>query len=271
MKPAPTPPYFKRTVASLAALILSSLGAAALAKDMPLRRQAVVELFTSQGCSSCPPADHLLGELARDPNVIALTLPVDYWDYLGWKDTLAKPAFSERQRGYAEAQKDKQVYTPQIVVDGHLTCIGSGRQEVAERIDTSLKRSEAAASLDVNVGNSSIDIAVTPQEENAASRSVRATLWLIPVRTTTTVAITRGENSGKTSSYSNVAQDFIKLGEWQGGKVHYQADTAAVRDNLPDGYVVILQEAVISESGGTIPGPILAATKIDAIPDSGSD
>lgn len=97
-------------------------------------------------------------------------------------------------------RRTKQVYTPQIVVDGHLTCIGSRRQEVAERIDTSLKRSEAAASLEVNVGNSSIDVVVMPQEGNAASRSARATLWLIPVRTTTTVAITRGENSGKTSS-----------------------------------------------------------------------
>lgn len=256
MKIAPTPRCLKLAAASLMVLVFSSLGVAAFAKDVPLRRQAVVELFTSQGCSSCPPADHLLGELARDPNVIALTLPVDYWDYLGWKDTLAKPAFSARQRGYAEAQNDKQVYTPQIMVDGYLNCIGSREQEVVERIAKSLS-SAAAAAIEVKVGDSSIGVVVTPPEETA-SKPMHATLWLIPVRKTVTVTITRGENSGRTSTYSNVAQDVIKVGEWQGGKAHYQTSVARALDNPPDSYVVILQE-----SGGSVPGPILAATKVD--------
>ena len=80
--------------------------------------RAVIELFTSQGCSSCPPADKLLGELARDPSLIAMSLPVDYWDYLGWKDTLALHGHTTRQRAYAEARGDREVYTPQVVVNG---------------------------------------------------------------------------------------------------------------------------------------------------------
>ena len=91
---------------------------------------AVVELFTSQGCSSCPPADAILAELARRPDIVALTFPVDYWDYLGWKDTLAHPLFTARQRAYAHARGDRQVYTPQMVVNGTKPCIGSDRAQI---------------------------------------------------------------------------------------------------------------------------------------------
>src|ERR687884_289212 len=109
-----------RLLRPLAALFLTILSGLAVASP-----QAVVELFTSQGCSSCPPADAMLGELARRPDVIALSLPVDYWDYLGWKDTLAQPAFSARQRAYAGARGDRQVYTPQVIVNGATPCVGS--------------------------------------------------------------------------------------------------------------------------------------------------
>ena len=87
--------------------------------------RAVVELFTSQGCSSCPAADRLLGELGKDPDLLALSLPIDYWDYLGWKDTLASPGHSARQRAYAKVRGDREVYTPQIVVNGATHVLGS--------------------------------------------------------------------------------------------------------------------------------------------------
>src|ERR1039457_127127 len=86
--------------------------------------RALLELFTSQGCSSCPAADKLLGEFANDPSLIAVSVPIDYWDYLGWKDTLASPAHSARQRGYARVRGDRQVYTPQIVVSGSTHVLG---------------------------------------------------------------------------------------------------------------------------------------------------
>src|SRR5436189_6222695 len=92
--------------------------------------RAVVELFTSQGCSSCPPADKIIGELARDPSVIALSLPIDYWDYLGWKDTLADSRFSARQRAYSQVRRDRNVYTPQAVAKVSLHVIGSDRDSI---------------------------------------------------------------------------------------------------------------------------------------------
>src|ERR1700722_14669216 len=87
--------------------------------------RAVIELFTSQGCSSCPPADKVVGELSKDPSVIALSMPIDYWDYLGWKDTLADARFSARQKAYSHMRGDRDVYTPQVVVNGSEHVIGS--------------------------------------------------------------------------------------------------------------------------------------------------
>src|SRR5258707_10194269 len=101
--------------------------------------RAVVELFTSQGCSSCPEADKVLGELARDPNVIALSLPIDYWDYLGWKDTLADSRFTARQKAYSRARGDRDVYTPQVIVNGSAHVIGSDRRKIDGAIDTTRK------------------------------------------------------------------------------------------------------------------------------------
>src|ERR1700757_2239055 len=96
--------------------------------------RAVVELFTSQGCSSCPPADRILGELAKDPDVIALSMPIDYWDYLGWKDTLADARFSARQKAYSRMRGDRDVYTPQAIVNGSAQVIGSDRVSIEQAI-----------------------------------------------------------------------------------------------------------------------------------------
>src|SRR5260221_326342 len=101
--------------------------------------RAVVELFTSQGCSSCPPADKILGELAKDPSVIALSMPIDYWDYLGWKDTLADSRFSARQKAYSQMRGDREVYTPQVVVNGSAHVIGSDRARLASAIGVTRK------------------------------------------------------------------------------------------------------------------------------------
>src|SRR5207302_9029162 len=100
---------------------------------------AVIELFTSQGCSSCPPADKLVGELGSDPSLVALSLPIDYWDYLGWKDTLADPRHTARQKAYAHARGDGQVYTPQVVVNGILHAVGSDKAAIEAAIANSRK------------------------------------------------------------------------------------------------------------------------------------
>src|ERR1700742_4465880 len=96
--------------------------------------RAVIELFTSQGCSSCPPADKLIGEFAKDPSIVALSLPIDYWDYLGWKDTLADKRFTARQKAYSHMRGDREVYTPQVVVNGKIHAIGSDRDSIERAI-----------------------------------------------------------------------------------------------------------------------------------------
>src|SRR5580692_5249582 len=113
----------------IASLLLATYGIAHAGEP-----RAFLELFTSQGCSSCPPADKLLGELSGDPSVVALSVPIDYWDYLGWKDTLASPGHSARQRAYAKVRGDRQVYTPQIVVNGAMHVLGSDRAAVDRMI-----------------------------------------------------------------------------------------------------------------------------------------
>src|SRR6266436_5087035 len=107
-----------------AVVLLCSMGPHSSAQAEP---RAVVELFTSQGCSSCPPADKLLSELAADPSLVAISVPIDYWDYLGWKDTLADHRNTARQKAYAHTRGDGQVYTPQVVVNGSLHALGSDK------------------------------------------------------------------------------------------------------------------------------------------------
>ena len=112
--------------------------------------RAVVELFTSQGCSSCPPADKIIGDLAKDPSIIALSMPIDYWDYLGWKDTLADSRFSARQRAYSHMRGDRDVYTPQAVINGSAHVIGSDRAGIEGAISDT-KKAEGVMSVPVSM------------------------------------------------------------------------------------------------------------------------
>src|SRR6516164_8888474 len=111
----------------------------AMVRPAAAEPRAVVELFTSQGCSACPPADKVIGELARDPTVIALSMPIDYWDYLGWKDTLADSRFTARQRSYSRMRGEHEIYTPQVVVNGAAHTLGSDRDGIERTIDETRK------------------------------------------------------------------------------------------------------------------------------------
>src|SRR5439155_4921738 len=113
------------------AVVASAMVVSAIASAEP---RAVIELFTSQGCSSCPPADKLAGELARDPSLIVMSLPIDYWDYLGWKDTLALPGHTNRQRAYSRTRGDREGYTPQVVVNGSVHGRGSDKSAIENAI-----------------------------------------------------------------------------------------------------------------------------------------
>jgi len=193
-------------------LAVASLITAANAAEAGQPR-AVVELFTSQGCSSCPPADKLLGELAQDPSLIALSLPVDYWDYLGWKDTLALHGHGMRQRAYAEARGDRSVYTPQVVVNGIVHALGSDKKAIENAII--LSRAEADP-LSVPVTLTVADGKVTVSVPASEAMQGRAQIWLCPVTNQIPVNVERGENGGHKLTYYDVVRRWVKLGEWTG-------------------------------------------------------
>jgi len=241
-------------MASRLSLTLAVLGLTALLQpalaDPP---RAVVELFTSQGCSSCPPADALLVEYARQPDIIALSLPVNYWDYLGWKDTLAHVAFTERQKAYAHSRKDRQVFTPQIIVNGKKSCIGSDRAQVEKAIQiTSKGRKALPVNVTLDEQNGRVTIAV---EETPDTTQRAAELWVLPVLKEQTVPIERGENRGKTITYANVVRGLTRVGEWLGGSARFEVPLETARRG-GDAYVVLLQSTDAER-----PGIILGAAK----------
>lgn len=179
----------------------------------------VVELFTSQGCSACPPADALLGDLAERPDVIPLGLHVDYWDYLGWRDRFAAPANGRRQRGYIERMRHRTVFTPQIIVDGVTSVIGSRRQAVLEEIALAAAMGDGVAVRATRDGDA-IRVELEPQVE--ASLGVARVLYFI-YEWPRTVHITRGENETRRITYHNVVRDWMTLGHWSGEAAVMQA------------------------------------------------
>jgi hypothetical protein len=214
----------------------------------------VVELFTSQGCSSCPPADRLVHEMARDPSVVVISWPVDYWDYIGWKDTLALPAFTGRQKAYAAARGDGHVYTPQAVVDGLVHTVGSDRDEIETAIRARRGHNGAlTVPVDVNLKGGTVHIEVGTAPADAAKE---ASLWLVRIARERTVAIGRGENSGNTVTYTNVARSTAKIGEWSGRATSFDVPAATFRSADSDGYVLLLQAGSVAR-----PGVILGAAK----------
>jgi hypothetical protein len=236
-----------RVTKSLAFLVLAATAMAPAARAAePVR--GIVELFTSQGCSSCPPADRYLAELARDPSLVVLSWPVDYWDYIGWKDTFASPAFTARQKAYASARRDEQIYTPQAVIDGVTHAVGNDRDRVQEALDRNGKNLSCTLTFVDREGKIGIDVA----PKGSASGS--ATVWLLRVLRTANVAIGRGENKGRSVTYTNVVREAIPVGEWSGGTAHFDAP----RPKLGDGeaLVVLLQTGTAAK-----PGAILAAAK----------
>ena len=209
--------------------------------------RAVIELFTSQGCSSCPPADKLLGELARDPSLVTMSLAVDYWDYLGWKDTLALHGHSNRQRAYSSARGDRDVYTPQAVINGVVHVLGSDKAAIEKAI---VQTRQNAKTLSLPVKMTVVDGKITVDIPAADGNPDSAEVWLCPITTT----------------YNNVVRRWIKLGVWRG-----KAETFSipVSDMSGAGYAIadIDRLAVVVQSGvaakpGTLPGVMLGAAHI---------
>ncbi|HUE45963.1 MAG TPA: DUF1223 domain-containing protein [Aestuariivirgaceae bacterium] len=185
----------------------------------------VMELFTSQGCSSCLPADALMAELGQRPGVIALSLHVDYWDYLGWRDTLGSPDCAQRQREYARRRGDGQVYTPQLIVSGQAAMVGSDRQGVLDAI--AIAR-DHQASVSVAIESRERELVVEVAAAPAGHLVADATVWVIAVVPSVVIDIRRGENAGRTVAYTNVVRKIIPAGMWHGDKLDLSLPKQAI-------------------------------------------
>jgi hypothetical protein len=218
--------------------------------------RAVIELFTSQGCSSCPAADKVLGELARDPTLLTMSLPVDYWDYLGWKDTLALHGHSDRERAYADTRGDRAVFTPQVVVNGIVPVLGSDEAAIEKAI-AQTRQSAAPLTLPVKLTVADGKVVVTIPAANGEHGI--AGIWLCPITGKVQVAIERGENRGHTLAYTNVVRRWVKLGEWNGKAQAFSVPVASL-PNANFSAQDIDRVAVIVQSGPDAkPGLMLGA------------
>ncbi len=236
---------FRNSVLALLAAVACSYPASAQEvsvgepADKPFK--AVVELFTSQGCSSCPPADALLKTFADDPSIIALSLPVDYWNYLGWKDTFASPRNTDRQRNYARARGDGAIYTPQAIVNGLIPVNGASKNAIDEAID---KTSKTAGPAQIPVRfwqeRNTLNFALGSEAPGHVERE--ATIWLGVVQMSGSVQIKDGENAGKTLTYTNVVHELTPVGIWKGQPMQVQLPRAAMMQADVQKIVVLVQE-----------------------------
>jgi hypothetical protein len=248
--------FFRRSILALyaraAAAAMAACCALGAGQFEPAHAKYVIELFTSQGCSSCPPADQWLESIARRPDVIAVSLPVDYWDYIGWRDTLASPAFTARQKAYAALRGDRRVYTPQVVVNGLSDAAGSDEAEINRTIQAARAHNGAmTVPMRLSKANSHYSVEVAKGDGGPAS------VFALRVARATAVEITRGENAGRSVTYTNVVRAIDKLGDWTGETATFDLPGAAKEG---EGFVVLVQKGTLDR-----PGVILAAAKTEGL------
>ncbi|MFC5422966.1 DUF1223 domain-containing protein [Bosea eneae] len=244
----------KALVAFVMTAALISVAQAPVVAGEGVKPIAVIELFSSQGCSVSPPANSLLDTLADDQNLIVLSLNVDYWNYLGWKDTLAEPVFTKRQKAYGMSRGDRQVYTPQAVINGQVHVIGSDKNKILAAI-AKAQTDSAAPDLGVILRHVGSRIAIDVKPSLAMTQTKpRAEIWAFWVRRRVTVLMESGENSGKTVTYRNATRLALKIGDLKlAGNEPLLIDRPAnARD--ADALVVLVQ--LLTDAG---PGAILGA------------
>ncbi len=227
------------TLACLALFL--ALTPAAAAERAPV----LVELFTSEGCSSCPPADAYLGELAKRPGVIALSFHVDYWNRLGWTDPFSSAEATARQKGYAESLKQSYVYTPEMVIDGRVHEAGSRR----EKVETLLGAAR---------GNAVFPVALTRKPDGTVEAALPATggattdatVWLVLYDRSQTISVKAGENGGRSITHANVVREIRRVANWNGRATRLMMPIDAATQRERGGAVVIVQAG----SYGTVLG-----------------
>lgn len=232
-----------RAIATRLLAALMFLACPAWAGD---RAAVVVELFTSQGCSSCPLADKFLGELAKRPDIVPLAFHVDYWDHLGWKDPYARPENAKRQRSYVAALGARYVYTPQMVIDGRFQDVGSNRKRIEELIAKAVAARAAAPAIALNAR----DVTIASGEPWTASTVV----WALYFAKSKDNAVPRGENSGRHMATTNVVRAVVRLGPYDGKPFAATLDPAAQPEDC-DGVAIVVQ--------ATGYGPVMSARLFD--------
>lgn len=235
-----------RAMFGLVAALALPMAGGANAKDTP---KAVLELFTSQGCSSCPAADALIGELAQRDDVLALTMPVKLWDFLGWADTLATDLVTKRQIAYSVARGDRDVYTPQVVLNGEAALLGSDRPA----IEAAIEDAALPLPIDLTLARNVLTIKVG----KATIEAPTATLWLLVIEEEVRVSVDEGENRGRRLTYHNVVTEMRPVGMWKGKPITLDLPLSDLDKTSTAGCVVIAQV-----EGFKGPGRILGAALI---------
>ena len=235
----------------LTATLIAAGATAVLAQAAGRQASPVVlELFTSQGCSSCPAADAIFKTYAARRDIVALSMSVDYWDYLGWKDTFASPKFSKRQRAYAQARGDGQVYKPQVVINGRDHVVGSSKSEIETALKShAAKPGTVAMTAGLDKGTVTIDIA------QAGEAVPEMTVWLAVVQAEAQIDVKAGENQGRKLTYFNVVRDLMPAGMWSGAAITIRQQAAALSSGANQRFAVFVQR-------GT-GGPIIAAAWVN--------
>jgi hypothetical protein len=232
-----------------AAAAVALISAPATAAEVRAHPRAVLELFTSQGCSSCPQADAKLKELQKNPDLITLAYHVDYWDYIGWTDTFGGKPNTDWQKAYAQSWGSSMIYTPELVVNGHKGVVGSRDNEVTD----ALSAASLAVPVSLIVADKMLDITVAPQAGGGD-----AVVWLVTFKDHASVAIDRGENAGHTIDYSQIVTGRQMLGMWDAAAgTHLKFPISEILTGGANGAVVVVQ----TDKGG-LPGAILGAASV---------
>lgn len=213
-------------------------------------RPLVVELFTSQGCSSCPPADELLTQISQKRDVIALSQHVDYWNYIGWKDPFSSKQTSDRQRLYALRMGRRGVYTPQMIMGGNLQELGNSPRKVSNALNLALRPTHE---MKVTFKG---DKAYFQLEKSEQNFDRPLTLWVAELNYRRVTKIGRGENGGKSLTYSHIVREFYPVAQWNGESTEHSINLQELWDKDRDGIAVIVQE------GKDFTGPIRAAAAL---------
>ena len=238
-----------KTIFTHSVLIAVLTASPAVAEELRQHPRAVLELFTSQGCSSCPDADARLRELAGKADVIALAYHVDYWDYIGWADTFGTKANSDHQKAYAAAWGSSRIFTPELVINGEKGVVGSRAKEV----DAALDGATLSVPVSLVLGDDMIDVDVA-----ARPGAGDAMIWLVTFKDHDQVMIERGENAGRTMDYSQIVTGRQMLGMWDAATgTHLRLPLSQITGGGGNGAAILVQTG---KNG--LPGPILGAASV---------